>query len=128
MSIIQAVSFDENAIIRYMLRYYNQILSEIGIMKYLCLYELVQPEEGLKRMRKLAEISKQYKEEDKKMKSETPYMHADLTGGFQIIEADDFEHITELAIYYYGATNFKIIPIVELKRIVEIYEETKKSL
>jgi len=95
-------------------------------LKYLCLYDLIDHEEALKRMRKLAEISKKYKEEDKKLRSETPYSYADLTGGFQIIETDDFEHLADFATFYYGAVGMKIIPIIETKRLVELYEENKK--
>jgi hypothetical protein len=95
-------------------------------MKYIVFFTDTDPELSLKRMRKLNELSKDYKEEDKKLKSETPYNYADLTGGFQIFETENFVHLTELAMYYFGATNFKIIPIVETKKMVEIYEETKQ--
>jgi hypothetical protein len=95
-------------------------------MKYICFYESVDAEETIKRMRKLREISKEYKEEDKKMKAETAYNYADMSGGFQIIETDDFVNLTELAMYYFGATNIKIIPIVETSKLEEIYEETKQ--
>ncbi|MHA2425670.1 MAG: DUF3303 family protein [Candidatus Thorarchaeota archaeon] len=94
-------------------------------MKYLCLFESVDAEEAYKRMLKLREIEKEYKKEDKKMKAETAYQYADLTGGFQIIETDDHDNLAQLAAWYYGATNFKIIPIIELGRLEEIYKETK---
>ena len=97
-------------------------------MKYIVFYETVDAEETLKRMRKLAEITKDFKEEDKKLKSEPAYDYADLSGGFQIFETEDFVHLTELAVYYFGAANFKIVPIVETKKLVEIYEETKQYL
>ena len=94
-------------------------------MKYIIFYETVDGEKTIERMRKLREISKDYKEEDKKMKSETAYNYADLSGGFQIFETEDFVNLTELAAYYAGAVNFKIIPIVETSKLEEIYEDTK---
>ena len=97
-------------------------------MKYIVFYDTVDPEESVKRMKKLAEIEKEFKEEDKKMKSEPAYNYADGSGGFQIFETDDFEHLTELAVFYHGAVNFKILPIIETNRMVEIYEENKKFL
>ena len=97
-------------------------------MKYIVFYDTTDGEETLRRMRKLAEISKDYKEEDKKLKSEPAYSYADGSGGFQIFETDNFEYLTELAIFYHGAVNFKIIPIITTKRLVELYEENKQFL
>ena len=95
-------------------------------MKYIVFYESVDAEKTAERMRKLAEIEKEYKDEDKKLNSEPAYNYADLSGGFQVFETEDFVHLTELAVYYFGAANFKIVPIVETKKLVEIYEDTKQ--
>ena len=97
-------------------------------MKYLCFYEVIDAEESMKRELKLREISKQYKEEDKKMKAETSYSYADLSKAFQIIETDDFKYLSDLATYYFGATKMKIIPIIELSKVEEMFEENRQHL
>ncbi|MFX1606557.1 MAG: DUF3303 family protein [Promethearchaeota archaeon] len=98
-------------------------------MKYVLFFESTDAVEALKREKKLQEISKKVKEEDKKMKALTPvYTYADLSGGLEIIETDDIEEIVGLVSYFSGAVNYKVIPIIEKDRLVEIADDVAKEV
>ena len=59
---------------------------------------------------------------------EPGYSYADLSKAFQIIETDDFKYLSDLATYYFGAAKMKIIPIIELSKVEEMFEENRQYL
>jgi len=102
---------------------------EVKIMKYVLFFEATDVEEAMKRQKKLQEISKKMKEEDKKMKLLTPvYTYADLSGGFEIVETDDIEEIVGLVSYFYGSVTYKVIPIIEEDRLAKIVDDVTKEV
>ena len=87
------------------------------------------PEETRRRNKKLEELSKKAKEagETSSLKAVSPvYAYADLSGGFQILEAEKMEDIVELVVFYFGTAEFKLIPIIESSKAFEFYDELAK--
>ncbi len=46
--------------------------------------------------------------------------------GFQLYETDNPEHLTNLSLYYMPEMEFNFIPIFEVAKVVERYQEIKK--
>ncbi|MBS3793986.1 MAG: hypothetical protein KGY80_03770, partial [Candidatus Thorarchaeota archaeon] len=54
------------------------------------------------------------------------YAYPDLSGGFQIVEADNVEEVMALAAFYEDVGEISISPIVEADELIEIREQVSK--
>jgi len=97
-------------------------------MKYVLFYETENMGEAEKRMQRFQEaISKMEKEGTSTGKLLTPpYVYPDLSGGFQLIEAEHINDIVALVTFYYGAAKFTVKQLVEIDEVLKIREKVSK--
>ena len=84
--------------------------------------------EAEKRMQRLQEaLSKMEKEGTSTGKLLTPpFVYPDLSGGFQLIEADHINDIVSLVTFYHGAAKFTFKQLVEIDEVLKIRDKISK--
>jgi len=96
-------------------------------MKYVLSMQFVNVTDFDKRRQHLHEVSEKMKEMTPTLKGLSPaYAYPDLSGGFQIVEADNVEEVMALAAFYEDVGEISISPIVEADELIEIREQVSK--
>ncbi len=87
-------------------------------MKYLLLWEYDLKDEST-----LFEKFKVLPEDNKKLRIFPPHFLGGQTKGFSVLEADDFEQIEQFCHHYAPDMKWKIFPIIEAAKAVQIREK-----
>ncbi len=96
-------------------------------MKYVLSIQFPDLIELGKRRQRLHDVSEKMKEVAPTMEGVSPaYAYPDMSGGFQIIEAENVEEVAALAAFYEDIGEISISPIVEADELLKIRDQVSK--